>query len=48
MKDIIRVRTEGLRVEGARDGMLLVAFFAPGHRARSRKRLEKLLAAVLP
>ena len=48
MKDIIRVRTEGMRVEGARDGALIVAFFAAGHRTRSRKRLEKLLAAASP
>ena len=48
MKDIIRVRSEGLRVEGARGGALLVAFFAPGHRARARKRLERLLAAASP
>ena len=43
MKDIVRVRAPGLRVEGARGGNLVVAFFAPGHRTSSRKRVEALL-----
>lgn len=43
MKDIVRVRGDGLRVEGARGGELVVAFFAPGRRGAWRKRLERLL-----
>lgn len=44
MKDLFRVKADGVRVEGARDGELVVAFFAPGRRGRFRKRLERLLA----
>lgn len=44
MKDLFRVKADGIRVEGARNGELVVAFFAPGHRGRWRKRLERLLA----
>lgn len=43
MKDIIRVKADGVRVEGARGGELLVAFFAPGARGVWRKKLERLL-----
>ena len=43
MKDIVRVRGEGLRVEGARDGELVVAFFSEGFR-RARHQVEALLA----
>jgi hypothetical protein len=46
MKDLVRIKAEGFRVEGARGGELVVAFYAPGHRARSRKRVEALLAGV--
>ena len=42
MKDIVRVRGEGVRVEGAREGELVVAFFAEGFRG-ARHRVEKLL-----
>lgn len=42
MKDIVRVRGEGVRVEGARDGELVVAFFSEGAR-RVRHRVEALL-----
>lgn len=45
MKDLVRIRGEGLRVEGARDGELVVAFFAPGQRRR-RKQVEALLATA--
>lgn len=44
MKDIVRVRGEGVRVEGARDGELVVAFFAEGYRG-ARHRVEALLVA---
>lgn len=44
MKDIVRVHADGLRVEGARDGELVVAFFAPSRRREWRKRLEALLS----
>ena len=44
MKDIVRVRGEGVRVEGAKDGELLVAFFAEGFRG-ARRRVEALLVA---
>jgi hypothetical protein len=43
MKDLVRIKAPGFRVEGARDGELVVAFFEPGHRTRSRKRVEALL-----
>jgi hypothetical protein len=42
MKDIVRIRAEGVRVEGARDGELIVAFFAEGFR-RQRHRIEALI-----
>ena len=45
MKDIVRVRGEGLRVEGARDGELVVAFFAEGYRG-ARRRVEALLVGT--
>lgn len=48
MKDLVRIRAEGFRVEGAKGGALVVAFYAPGHRARSRKRVEALLAGSAP
>ena len=44
MKDLVRVQGDGVRVEGARDGSLVVAFYAPGRRGRARRRLEALLA----
>lgn len=47
MKDLVRIRAEGFRVEGARGGELVVAFYEQGHRARSRKRVEALLAGVI-
>jgi hypothetical protein len=44
MKDLVRVHgSDGLRIEGARDGELVVVFFAPAAR-RLRKRVEALLA----
>lgn len=43
MKDIVRIRGKGLRVEGARDGELVVAFFSEGFR-RARHQVETLLA----
>ena len=43
MKDLIRIRGEGVRVEGALDGELVVAFFAAGQRARARHAVEALL-----
>ncbi len=43
MKDLVRVQGEGLRVEGAVDGELVVAFFARGGRGANRHRLEALL-----
>ncbi|MBL8909093.1 MAG: hypothetical protein JNM17_00180 [Archangium sp.] len=46
MKDIVRVKGEGLRVEGVRDGELVVAFFAPGARGVWRKKLERLLTGT--
>lgn len=45
MKDLVRVRASGLRVEGARDGELVVAFYAPSHR-RERKRVEALISGT--
>ena len=42
MKDIVRIRAAGVRVEGARDGELIVAFFAEGSR-RQRHRIEALI-----
>lgn len=43
MKDIVRIRGPGVRVEGARDGELVVVFL--DQRARSsRRRVEALLA----
>lgn len=45
MKDIVRVRGEGVRVEGARDGELVVAFFSEGFR-RARHRVEALLVGI--
>ena len=45
MKDIVRVRGEGIRVEGARDGELVVAFFSQGFRA-ARHRVEALLVGA--
>jgi hypothetical protein len=44
MKDIVRVRGAGVRVEGARGGELVVAFFAEGFRG-ARHRVEALLVA---
>jgi len=45
MKDLFRLKSGDLRVEGARDGELVVAFFGPTRRGGGwRKRLEKLLA----
>lgn len=43
MKDLVRIRGEGLRVEGALDGELVVAFFAPAKRGARRHSLEALL-----
>ena len=42
MKDIVRIRAEGVRVEGARGGELVVAFFSEGFRG-ARHRVEALL-----
>lgn len=42
MKDLVRVRGTGVRVEGARGGELVVAFFDERAR-RSRRRVEALL-----
>jgi hypothetical protein len=36
MKDIVRIRAGGVRVEGARDGELIVAFFTEGARRQRR------------
>lgn len=46
MKDLVRVKGDGVRVEGARDGNLVVAFFAPGRRGATRRRVEALLAGA--
>jgi hypothetical protein len=46
MKDLIRVRGECVRVEGARDGELVVAFFSPSRRGPTRHALEALLAGL--
>lgn len=48
MKDLVRVKGDGVRVEGARDGNLVVAFFAPGRRGRMRRHLEALLVGGAP
>lgn len=45
MKDLVRIKAPGFRLEGARGGELVVAFYEPGHRTRSRKRVEALLSA---
>lgn len=45
MKDIVRVKGDGVRVEGARGGELVVAFFAPGRRGVWRKKVERLLTS---
>ena len=42
MKDIMRVRGKGLRVEGALNGELVVAFFSEGFRC-ARRQVEALL-----
>lgn len=44
MKDIVRLRAAGLRLEGARGGALLVAFFLRPRPVGVRRRLEALLA----
>lgn len=44
MKDIMRLRAGGLRVEGARGGELVVAFFGRPRVPGVRRRLEALLA----
>lgn len=43
MKDLVRLHVDGLRVEGARDGELVVAFFDERSRKR-RKHVEALLS----
>lgn len=43
MKDLIRLKAEGLRLEGARGGELLVAFFPRPRKPGIRRRLEALL-----
>lgn len=43
MKDIIRLKGEGLRLEGARGGALLVAVFPRPRPPGVRRRLEALL-----
>lgn len=44
MKDIVRVHAEGVRIEGARDGELIVVFFVPPRGLRQRRRVEALIA----
>ncbi|MFT3711087.1 MAG: hypothetical protein QM817_25955 [Archangium sp.] len=48
MKDLVRIKGDGLRVEGARGGELVVAFFAPGRRGTWRKRVERMLRPPSP
>jgi hypothetical protein len=48
MKDLVRIKGDGVRVEGARNGELVVAFFAPGRRGLWRKRIERMLAPLAP
>lgn len=43
MRDIIRLRGEGVRVEGARAGALLVVFFKRPRQVGLRRRVEALL-----
>ena len=44
MKDLIRVRGDGVRIEGALDGELVVAFFEERRRSEKRHLLESLLS----
>jgi len=43
MKDLIRLKGDGLRLEGARGGALLVAFFPRPRPPGVRRRLEAML-----
>ncbi len=45
MKDVMRVRAEGVRVEGALDGEVVIAFFTEHRRSERRHALEALLRA---
>lgn len=44
MKDVLRVHGDGVRVEGGRDGELLVVVFAGG--LRQRRRVEALITGA--
>lgn len=44
MKDMLRVYGDGVRIEGGRDGDLLVVVFAGG--LRQRRRVEALIAGA--
>ena len=43
MKNLIRIHGHGVRVEGAIDGAMIVAFFDARHRSARRHALERLL-----
>ena len=46
MKDLMRVHGDGVRVEGARGGDVVIVFYAPPRGLRLRHHVEALLAGV--